>query len=186
MSRKIVRFLAGLAVVASVPAVVQAQGCLVQGGTNTSCFIQRDATLSIPALAFIDFVNAGDIVLSTPASWSAFLDAATVVTTETAAPLVLRSNTTFGVTLAAAPITGGTGRALSDHGFKYDGTGTCAPGGFTPLTTTAATLIAAGSSATNGGGATLCIESTFDPAAFTTNLAVGEYVIPLTLTISAP
>lgn len=186
MSRKIVRFLAGFAIAASVPAVAQAQGCVVQGGVNTSCFIERDATLSIPSLAFINFVNAGDIVLATPASWSAFLTGATVVTTETAAPLVLRANTTFGVTLTADPITGGTGRSLTDHGFKFSATGTCTPGGFTPLSTTAATLIAAGSAATNGTDATLCLESTFDPAAFTTNMAVGEYVIPLTLTISAP
>ncbi len=184
MSRKFVRSLAVIAFAAILPATAQAQCTVV--GPATSCFINRNATLEIPTLAFINITNAGDIVLATPASWTTFLTNNVTVTTETAAPLTLKANTTYGVTLQGGIMTGGTGRTLADHGFKFSGTGTCTAGGFTTLTNGAQTFIPTRSAATNGANATLCIESTFNPAQFTTNLAVGSYVIPLTLTITAP
>ncbi len=185
MSRSFVRMVVGLALVAAPMAVVEAQGCTVEGPA-TSCFINRNATVAIPTLAFINITNPGDIVLTTPANWTTFLTNNVSVVTETAAPLTLKSNTTFGVSLQGGTITGGTGRTLADHGFKFSNSGTCAAGGFTTLTTGAQTLVPAATAATNGVNATLCLESTFNPAQFTTNLAAGSYVIPLTLTITAP
>ena len=184
MSRSLARLFTAAAFAALVPAAAQAQCTVV--GPATSCNINRNATLAIPTLAFLNITSAGNVVLSTPANWTTFLTNNVTVTTETVAPLTLKSNTTFGVTLAALTMTGGTGRVLADHGFKFSGTGACTAGGYAALTVAPQTLVAAATAATNGANATLCIESTFNPALFTTNLAVGNYVIDLQLTITAP
>ncbi|MBX3175397.1 MAG: hypothetical protein KF709_13360 [Gemmatimonadaceae bacterium] len=183
MSRSFVRSLAVGALLLAAPAIVEAQGCTVIAPA-TSCFINRNATLTIPSLAFINITAAGDIALSTPADWAAFLTAGTPVTTVTAAPLTLRSNTTYGVDIAAGAIAGGS-RPLGAHGYKFQ-SGACTAGGFTAFSGATQTFIAAGSAATNGTGANLCLESTFDPSDFVGNLSAGSYTIPLTLTITAP
>lgn len=186
MSRKAVRFVAGLALLAAPMVAAEAQGCTVIGGTSTSCFINRDATLTIPSLAFINVTAAGAIALSAPTDWADFLTAGTPVTTITAAPLTLRANTTFGVDIAAGAITGGS-RPVTAHGFKFE-TGGCTPTGFTQFAAGGGTqtLLAAGQAPTNGSGANLCLSSDFDPADFAGNLSAGSYTIPLTITITAP
>lgn len=182
MSRSFVRTLAVGTLLAIAPAVVEAQGCVVVAPATT-CNIGRNATFTIPSLAYIS-LPAGDIALSTPADWTTFVTTGTPVTLLTATPLTLRANTTYGVTLQGGAIVGGS-RTLADHGFKYE-TGGCTAGGFTALTTTAQDLVAAGAPATNGTGGNLCLSSTYDPTDFVGNLSAGSYTIPLTLTITAP
>lgn len=186
MSRNVVRFVAGLALMAAPMVAAEAQGCTVIGGVTpgNSCFINRNATLTIPSLAFINVTTPGAIVLSAPTDWAAFLTAATPVTTITAAPLTLRANTAFGVDILAGAVTGGS-RPLAAHGYKFE-SGGCTAGGFTAFSGATQTLLASGTAATNGTGANLCLSATFDPADFTGSLAAGSYTIPLTITITAP
>lgn len=181
MSRSFIRTLAVGALLAVAPAIVEAQGCVVVGPATT-CNISRNATFTIPTLAYIS-LPAGDITLSTPTFDSLFVMSVTPVQVETATPMTLRANTTHTVTITSGAIVGGT-RTLADHGFKYE-VGGCTAGGFTALSGAAQPLIT-GAPATNGVGGNLCLESTFDPTDLAGSLAAGAYTIPLTLTITAP
>lgn len=185
MTRSVVRLFAGLAVAALLPTVAQAQACPVIGGG--SCSVSRNATMTIPQIATINVTAVGDIALTLPVDYSTLIaDSTATLATETAAPLTMRSNTPFGVTIAAGALTGPVGGlVVGDFGFKFSTTGTCTAGGFTAFTGAAQTLIAASTAATNGASATLCLETNFT-GNFATKLQSGGYSLPLTLTITAP
>lgn len=190
MFRKFAKVVAGLAVVAMIPAVSQAQTCTVNAAAPAggSCDVGFDATFSVPVLAYLDVAAGGALPLTAPV-WATFLAAPAPVTTVSQTTLVIRSNSDYSVSLASAAAwtqPAGAGRVLGDLTWALDPTTCPAPAAITGAVSAAGTDIIAAGSPTNGNTQLLCLGLLFPGDLSDTKLLPGDYELPLTLTITAP
>lgn len=188
MSRKFVRFLAGLTAVAIVPAMATAQSCNINAAGGGSCDVVFDATLTVPTLAYLEVASFPTLALTAP-DWAAFLATPTATTTVSSTALTIRSNSNYTVSLASAaawtqPV--GAGRVLGDITWAIDPTTCPAPAGITGAVSAAGTDIIAGGTPTNGNTPVLCFGLLFPGDLASDKLLPGAYELPLTLTITAP
>jgi hypothetical protein len=190
MSRKLAKFLAGLAVVVMIPAVSQAQTCTVNVANPGpgSCDVDFNATLAVPVLAYLDVAAAGTLPLTAPV-WASFLASPAPVTTVSQTAIVVRSNSNYTVNLASAAAwtqPTGAGRVLGDLTWALNETTCPAPAAITGAVSAAGTDIIAAGTPTNGNTQQLCLGLAFPGDLSDSKLLPGTYTLPLTLTITAP
>lgn len=188
MSRSFVRMLATAALVATVPAVAQAQSCAVNSATaQWACAVPVDVTASFD-VPFLAYMEVGDVALTFPppaGSWAAFLDAPADETVVTGTLLTIRTNAPHTVTLTNRGWSGGTW-AESDVSFGLKTGDVCAAGDAGAPLGIASNLYD-GEGATNGVPLRyLCLGLAIPGDLASTKLAPGEYDLSLELTITAP
>lgn len=182
MSRNVVRFFAGLALLAAPMVAAEAQSVCVGEG-STGCSLTRNASLTVPQL-FRLALTADSITLATP-DWSTDSLAGQLVTTNAAAVNV-RANTAWVLTVSTAAaawtyvgLEGGA-RALSTLELEEG----CASGTWNVISSSAVEV--ANGARTNGAGANICLRTVF-PADYTDAAnRPGVYQLPITVTVAAP
>lgn len=193
MSRSKVGFLAGLALAAIVatPSVSQAQvSCNIQPGSSSPCTAAMTGSITVPTLARIsvtgDSLSSSTLTLTSPV-WATFLATPTLTYTLSQAALVVRSNTSYDVSLTGGSWSqpGGAGRVTGDITYEAV-SGACGdPSGGYAGTLGAITSIFTGT-ATASDTRNLCLALEFPGSLASTKLLPGAYTIPITLTLTAP
>lgn len=193
MSRLLPRFFAGVALLAAVATVSEAQlTCTRIAGVNgAGCPIAVNANLVIPNIAFLS-VASGTLPLDVIANWDAFFTAGLLDSTFTALPLTIRSNVgNVAINVTAAALSGtatavaGNTRSFADYGFKVLAAGTCTADGYTAFSGAAQSLSGIPTGPLNAPTLSLCVASVFNPNDLST-LRAGTYTLPLALTLTAP
>lgn len=188
MSRKIASLVATVALVASVPAIAQAQTCTINAPAGGSCDVSFDAQVSVPVLASLTVASFPTLALTAP-DWAAFLTGPVATTTVSSTSITIRSNSAYTVNLASAAAwtqPAGAGRVLGDLTWAINPTTCPAPAAITGAVSAAGTDIIAAGTPTNDNTQLLCLGLLFPGDLSSTKLLPGDYELPLTLTIAAP
>lgn len=122
MSRSFLRFIAGAALVASLPAVSAAQGTCSVVGTPDNCTVAINTSVVIPTIAFLNVsTTALDFAIDN-AGWTAFLGSAaadTIVVEDVF--LTVRSNDSWTLDIEPGAWSGG-GWQLGDLSWELQAT----------------------------------------------------------------
>lgn len=186
MPRSFVRTLVGLALVATLPAMAQAQNsCTVNvadpGPGN--CAVNLDMSVSVPILAYLN-IPVTDLAFPTP-NWATFLATPTATTTVTSTQMTIRTNSTYTLALSSAGWDAPANWTLGDVRFGLNGTACTLPGEV-PSTLAASQNLAVPGTATNSYQQFLCLGLVYPGDLADSRLAPGTFDLPLVLTITAP
>lgn len=186
MSRSILRTIAGVALVAALPALSQAQNaCTVNVASPGpgNCAVNLGMSVSVPVLAYLN-IPVTDIAFPAP-DWNAFLAAPTTTTTVTSTQLTIRTNSTYSVALSSAGWDAPANWTLGDVRFGLNGTACTLPAQV-PSTLAANQTLALPGTATNSYQQFLCLGLVYPGDLSDTKLTPGTFDLPLVLTITAP
>lgn len=194
MSRSIVRFIAGAALVAAVPAISQAQSCTVNDAYTMpaqvwSCGspIAVTANFAVPYLAYIS-VGSTALVFPAPAGddWDAFLAAPAAEEVITGTLLTIRTNASHDVVLSSSGWSGGAW-VNGDVTYGIKTGSACSAPADANSTLGASQDLYTNASATNGvANRYLCLGLNVPGDLSSAKLAPGDYDLSLTLTITSP
>lgn len=183
MSRSFLRFFAGAALVASLPAVSAAQGSCSVVDTPNNCSVAINTTVVIPTIAFLNVsATALDFAIDN-AGWTAFLGSAaadTIVVEDVL--LTVRSNDSWTLELVPGAWSGG-GWTVGDISWQLQA-GVC---GVADVGTALA-----GTTTINSGAAVdpdqnhLCLGLRYPNDLSDTRLAPGTYTVQLDARLTAP
>lgn len=183
MSRSILRALAGVALVATIPAVAQAQfNCTrINGVSGGTCALT--AAVTIPGLASISSATSS----TTFADPDYSLVLGGTLQRSLAPDIVLNVRSNASITATVTPslgvLPGGSTRAVTDYAFELTTNPACTNtdlGNFT-AGANALTLPTGPVNTTRR----LCLQADFDPAS-PSSIVAGAYTLTLTFAISAP
>lgn len=185
MSRSIVRTIAGLALVASLPAMAQAQNsCTVNVASPGPdfCAVNLGMSVSVPVLAYLNIPGA-TLAFPQP-NWATYLATPTATTTVTSTQLTIRTNSNYTLALSSAGWAGGAW-TLSDVRFGLNASACTLPAEV-PTTLTASQNLAVPGTAANNYQQFLCLGLVYPGDLTNTKLTPGTFTLPLVLTITAP
>lgn len=186
MSRSIVRTLAGLALVATLPAMAQAQNfCTVNVASPGpgNCAVNLDMSVSVPILAYLN-IPVTDLAFPTP-NWATFLDAPAPTTTVTSTQMTIRTNSTYTLALSSVGWDAPANWELSDVRYGLSGSACTLPAEV-PATLLGSQNLGVPGVAASNYQQFLCLGLVYPGDLTDDKLTPGTFALPLVLTITAP